>query len=162
MKALALAAALVAMTMASPVMAQTITAPGLKGSTACLGQSEYTNLDLLEIGAITPNSAVFDYQTFSNLYSNLRGRSGDGGPTTFSIELEIHNAKTGTRVVRTGAASITSSAPNFSGSSYTRSGLSPKTPYWATIRVRNPEIYFVARCFMTGGTYTPSNESGQP
>ena len=39
--------------------------------------------------------------------------------------------------------------------------LSAKTPYYVSVSIFNSTV-LARRCFMTGGTYTLNNESGQP
>ena len=152
-----LAASLAATVAAAPVAAQTITAPGLIGSPACVTQRELADYDVMDIGTITPNSAVIEVKAFNNLYGALGG-GGDGAPSEFSIVYSIHNAKTGSRLVRAGVRTVNSGSPNLFTNGYTRSGLSPNTLYYASVSVFNSTV-LARRCFMTGGTYTITNQS---
>ena len=149
--------------MSAPVMAQTVTAPGLKGPQACLGTSEVNRFDLAEATNITSSAARFSPKSVSNLYAQLRAESGDGGPTSFPIRYTVHNAKSG---LRQGAyvigSDITSSNPNFSASP--ENGSYPaKTPHYFTVFTTAAGFGegrpLTRRCFMTGGTYTTSTLS---
>ena len=148
------------MAFAGPVWGQTITAPGLVGQPACAGTGETDDLDVMDIRTITSNSAVVQMKVYNNLYSELRSRSGDGGITSFNISLGIYDAGTGSRAFSQGFT-INSAIPNLGSSNQNSTGLSPNTPYYAVVSVQSPSMILERRCFMTGGTYTPSNESGQ-
>ncbi|MCY3997557.1 MAG: hypothetical protein OXF07_15585 [Rhodobacter sp.] len=164
-----LAAALAATVVAAPVAAQTtINAPGLIGPTACAGQGEAVDTNLGTITTVNNTSAVFTAPRIANMYSILRSRGGDGGPTEFPTNIKVYNAKNGTQ------AGSTQVIANFrsvytelnTAFTFTLSSLTEKTPYYAVVYTTargygegNP---LTVRCFMTGGTYTPSNESGQP
>jgi len=142
--------------MAAPVVAQsTVTAPGLTGPSACVTQGELADYDVMDIGTITPNSAVIEVKAFSNLFGALGG-GGDGGASEFGIVYSIHNAKTGSRLVRAGVRTVNSGSPDLFVNSYTRSGLSPNTPYYASVSIFDSTV-LARRCFMTGGTYTPTH-----
>ena len=159
------AAALVAMVVAAPVAAQTITAPGLVGPNACLGVSEVEEFDLAGVADVTANSAKLVIKNVNNLYSQLRASSGDGGPTSFPIRYTYTNAKTGAKSAVIVIATVDSSNPNFGGSD-PASAFATKTPFYFTVFTTaagwGESRPLTRRCFMTGGTYTPSNEDGQP
>ena len=151
---------------AAPVWAQaTITAPGLKGPLACLGTSEVETFDLAEVADVTSTSARLVTKNVNNLYAQLRAQSGDGGPTSFPIRYTYTNAKTGQKSAVNVITTVDSSNPNFGGSN-PNSSYAMKTPYYFTIYTTasgfGESRPLTRRCFMTGGTYTPSNESGQP
>ena len=162
-----LIAALLAVAFAGPAEAQTITAPGLVGQPACAGTGESVDINFGTISTVGNTSAVFTYVNIANLYSTLRGRVGDGGATAFPIRYRLYNNRTGAQVADNPPSTVIESGnPNFTAAPTTFSGLSEKTPYVAVIYTTasgfgasNP---LLSRCFMTGGTYTPSNESGQP
>jgi len=162
------ALALVALLTAAPVAAQTITAPGLIGPSACAGPVERAAINFGTISAVTKTNATFSAPRIVNMYGMLRSRAGDSGPTAFPTNIKVYNAKTSAQ------AGSTQILANFSSSyrqlnttfSFTLSGLAANTPYVAIVYTTangfgeaNP---FLRRCFMTGGTYTPANESGQP
>jgi len=121
--------------LATPVWAQMVTAPGLIGPNACLRQNEMSDLDLLDITAVTNRSVTLQFRSFTNLYSELGSRTGDGGQTSFSIEYEVHNARTGAHLVCSGIRTITSTRSNYGVNTEVRRGLLANTPYWATVRV---------------------------
>ena len=155
-----LAAALVAMVMAAPVWAQTtITAPGLKGTQACVGTSEIKRFDLAEV-TISGSNATFSPKNVTNLYSLLRSEVGDGGPTSFPILYTYTNAKTGQKSAAIRVTTVDSANPNFSASSEA-AGYTAKTPYYFTVFARasgfGESRPLTRLCFMTGGTYTPTN-----
>ncbi|MCY4276292.1 MAG: hypothetical protein OXE81_00405 [Gammaproteobacteria bacterium] len=160
-----LAAALAATLAAAPVAAQTITAPGLVGPTACLGTSEVDTFDLADVTNITASSARLTLKNVNNLYSQLRASSGDGGPTSFPIRYTYTNAKTGQKSATTVITEVTSGSPNFGGTNQNL-GFTMRTPHYFTIFTTaagwGESRPLTRRCFMTGGTYTPSNEDGQP
>ncbi|MCY4153379.1 MAG: hypothetical protein OXE94_14250 [Aestuariivita sp.] len=162
---LTLAAAL----LVAPVWAQTITAPGLVGQTACAGPGETDNPLTGTVSSITTSGVTINVNAYNNLYGALRAVVGDGGPTSFPIEYHIRNARTNAIVAAAtaGGGTRSSSSPNLNSTgNLPRIGLSPNTPYVLTVEttasgfgVSRP---LMRRCFMTGGTYTPTNESGQP
>ena len=162
-----LIAALLVVAFAGPVWAQTITAPGLVGQPACAGTGEITDINFGTISAVGNTSAVFTYVNISNLYSILRSRSGDGGATVFPIRYRLYNNRTGAQVADNPPSTVIESGnPNFTAAPTTFSGLSARTPYYVVVYTTatgfGESRPFLRRCFMTGGTYTPSNESGQP
>ncbi|MCY3985050.1 MAG: hypothetical protein OXE85_14175 [Roseovarius sp.] len=151
---------------AAPVWAQTITAPGLVGQPACVGPGETDNPVSGSVSSITTSSVGLNTTAYSNLYSALRAQAGDGGPTSFSIQYYVRNARTNAQAASASAGQITSGSPNLNGGLLPISGLSSNTPYVFTIETTASGFGetrpLLRRCFMTGGTYTPSNESGQP
>ena len=153
------AAALVVMLVADPVWAQTITAPGLKGTQACVGTSEIKRFDLAEV-TISGSNATFSPKNVTNLYSLLRSEVGDGGPTSFPILYTYTNAKTGQKSAAIRVTTVDSANPNFSASSEA-AGYTAKTPYYFTVFARasgfGESRPLTRLCFMTGGTYTPTN-----
>ena len=157
------------MAFAGPVWAQTITAPGLVGQPACAGTGELTDLNLggISTRSTAPWNVSYDRVLYNNLYSELRSRAGDGGATTFNIRASVYNARTGARVADAGVIIIRSGVPNLvAGSDVIASNLTARTPYYLVVYTTASGFGearpFMRRCFMTGGTYTPSNESGQP
>ena len=155
------------MAFAGPVWAQTITAPGLVGQPACAGTGEVTDLVSGTISAVTTTGARLTIPTISNLYSALRSRVGDGGPTSFPIAYKIYNNRTGIRITNEVISqTITTSNPNYNSQPLSLGNLSQRTPYmivyYTTATGFGESRPLLRRCFMTGGTYTPSNESGQP
>ncbi|MCY4154600.1 MAG: hypothetical protein OXF58_04660, partial [Gammaproteobacteria bacterium] len=104
---------------------------------------------------------------YTNLYGALRAQAGDGGPTSFPIQLYVRNARTNAIAYTAGAGtrSSTNDSLNASGN-LPVSSLSSNTPYVFTVETTASGFGaarpLLRRCFMTGGTYTPSNESGQP
>jgi len=138
----------------TPVWAQDITAPGLKGAPACDGRGETIDIDLFDISAVSQNSAMFGIKAYSNLFSVLNGREGGGGP--YSLSLQVHPARGGSRVFNLGF-SINSGLPNLGASTQDATGLQPKTTYYAEMTVAGISGAVARRCFMTGGTYTPTN-----
>ena len=154
------------MAFAGPAEAQTITAPGLVGQPACVGPGETDDPVSGSVSGITTNRANTTTEAYSNLYSALRAQVGDGGPTSFPLTLYIRNAITNAVVVNNAyRLAISSSNQNLIAlaSGHT---LSPKTPYVVTLETSASGFGearpLMRRCFMTGGTYTPANESGQP
>ena len=113
-----------------------------------------------------PSSVGLNTTAYSNLYSALRAQAGDGGPTSFTIQYYVRNDRTNAQAASASAGQITSGAPNLNGGLLPISGLSSNTPYVFTIETTASGFGetrpLLRRCFMTGGTYTPSNESGQP
>ncbi|MCY4228124.1 MAG: hypothetical protein OXF20_10635 [Gammaproteobacteria bacterium] len=162
-----LTALLLLAVLAVPAGAQTITAPGLVGQAACNGPGEVTDIDLGDI-SVNTMSVSFDRTEIINLYSTLRSRSGDGGPNSFPILAKVYNTRTDSQVGSTVTlASINSGfTALISGSNQLANGLTVNTPYTAVVYTTATGFGearpFLRRCFMTGGTYTPSNESGQP
>ncbi|MCY4284169.1 MAG: hypothetical protein OXC65_02375, partial [Thiotrichales bacterium] len=161
------AAALVASMMASPVMAQTITSPGLIGPTACVGTGETDDPLTGTISAVQPNQVTLAYDARDNLYSALRSQLGDGGATSFPLRYRVYNARTNSQTGSEGGfATISSGSPNLASGNSVSFSLSEKTPYYIAIYSTasgfGESRPLLRRCFMTGGTYTPSNESGQP
>ena len=155
-----LATAMVAMLVAAPVWAQTtITAPGLKGPQACVGTSDIKRFDLAEV-TISGSNATFSPKNVTNLYSLLRSEVGDGGPTSFPILYTYTNAKTGQKSAAIRVTTVDSANPNFSSSSEA-AGYTAKTPYYFTVFARasgfGESRPLTRLCFMTGGTYTPTN-----
>ena len=155
------AAALVAMVVAGPAGAQSITAPGLVGPSACAGPGETTDPLSGSIRSVRADSADIEIVAYSNLYSDLRGKAGDGGPSQFAIHYRVRNAKTNSviftsqRLVRIG-----SSTQNLGRYLRTLSSLSAKTPYVFEVYTSSGGLEnspLLRRCFMTGGTYTPTN-----
>ena len=151
---------------AAPVWAQTVTAPGLVGQPACVGPGETDDPVSGSVSGITANRANTTTEAYSNLYSALRAQAGDGGPTSFPLTLYIRNAITNAVVVNNAyRLAISFSNQNLIAltSGHT---LSPKTPYVVTLETSASGFGearpLMRRCFMTGGTYTLSNESGQP
>ncbi len=157
------AVALVAMAMAGPVWAQTtITAPGLIGPTACVGPGEVNDPLAGMISAVTTSSVTLAYDAHDNLYSTLRSGLGDGGATSFPIRYRVYNARTGSQAGSEGGfATITSSNPNLVSGTNSPFSLNEKTPYYITIYSTasgyGESRPLLRRCFMTGGTYTPTN-----
>ena len=153
------------MAFAGPVWAQTITAPGLVGQPACAGPGETDNPVSGSVSSITASSANIASNAYSNLYSALRAQAGDGGPTSFAIQYHVRNARTNAQAASASAGRITSGSPNLNGGLLPISGLSSNTPYVFTIETTATGFGearpLLRRCFMTGGTYTPSNESGE-
>ena len=83
-----------------------------------------------------------------------------------TIEYFVRNALTNAQVQRASAGRIVSGSPNLNATNLPISSLTPNTPYVYTVETTasgfgeaNP---LLRRCFMTGGTYTLNNESGQP
>ena len=148
------------MAVAAPVWAQDITAPGLIGPPACQGISEIDTFDLAEVRNITGTTARFAPKNVVNLYGLLRSYAGDGGPTSFPIRYTVHNAKTGARQGPYNLGTVDSSNPNFGGSSQNAS-YPTKTPHYFTVYTTangfGASRPLTRRCFMTGGTYTPTN-----
>ncbi|MCY4292341.1 MAG: hypothetical protein OXC72_11380, partial [Roseovarius sp.] len=163
-----LAAALAVTALAAPVWAQaTITAPGLIGQPACLGTSEVDDPLSGSISAVGTNQATLQIDAVSNLYSSLRAQAGDGGPTEFTLQFKAYNARTNSQQGSIGTfATVNSGSPNLAASTQVPFGLSANTPYYVTVYTTASGFGearpLMRRCFMTGGTYTPSNESGQP
>jgi len=102
------------------------------------------------------------------MYGLLRSQSGDGGPTSFPTNIKVYNAKTGaqagnTQVVADFRQAYTELNTDFT---FTFSSLAAKTPYYALVYTTangfGEGMPLTRRCFMTGGTYTLTNESGQP
>ena len=158
--------ALLAVAFAGPVWAQTITAPGLKGQPACAGTGEVDNPLSGSISAVGTNQATLQIDAVSNLYSSLRAQAGDGGPTEFIIQFKAYNAKTNSQQGSIGTfATVNSGSPNLAASTQVPFGLSARTPYYVVVYTTATGFGearpLMRRCFMTGGTYTPSNESGQ-
>ena len=152
--------------LAAPVSAQTITAPGMIGQPACAGPGETDDPVSGSVSNITANSANTTTDLYSNLYGALRAQAGDGGPTSFPLTLYIRNAITNAVVVNNAyRLSISSSNQDLIAVSAAHT-LSPKTAYVVTLETSasgfGESRPLLRRCFMTGGTYTPSNESGQP
>jgi len=163
-----LIAALLAVAFAGPAEAQTITAPGLVGQPACNGPGEVTDIDLGDISVPSNTMSVsFDRVEIINLYSTLRSRVGDGGPTSFPIVAKVYNTRTDSQV----GSTVTLAAINsgftalVNGSNQLANGLARNTPHsvvvYTTATGFGEARPFLRRCFMTGGTYTPSNESGE-
>ena len=161
-----LAAALAATLLAAPVWAQTITAPGLRGQPACVGAGETDNPLSGGVSNVSTNSVNLSVADFTNLYGALRSTVGDGGPTSFPLWFRIRDAKTNAQVNSTLLATVNSGTPNLQNGTRSRGGLTAKTTYIYTIESTasgfGESRPLLRRCFMTGGTYTPSNESGQP
>ena len=156
-----LAAALVAMGMAAPVAAQTITAPGLVGSPACAGQMESSDPLTGSISSVTTTQVMLSIDARNDLYSSLRSRLGDGGATSFPLRYRVYD-KAGTQKGSEGGfATITSGNPNLVATTQTSFALTEKTPYYITVYTTASgygETWpLLRRCFMTGGTYTPAN-----
>ena len=156
------------MAFAGPVWAQTITAPGLVGQPACAGTGEYVDINFGTISAVATASATFAAPRIANVYSQLRSRSGDGGATEFPTNIKVYNARTGaqagsTQVLANFRQAYTGLNTDFT---FTLSGLTARTPYYVVVYTTATGFGearpLLRRCFMTGGTYTPSNESGQP
>ncbi|MCY4347743.1 MAG: hypothetical protein OXC17_13250 [Aestuariivita sp.] len=153
-----------AMVIVAPVWAQTtITAPGLIGPAACVGQGETADPNFGTISSVTNNNANFRAQRIANMYGNLRSRIGDGGPTEFPTNIKVYNAKTNaqagtTQILATFRQAYTELTQDFN---FTLSSLAEKTPYYAVVYTTAAGFGegrpFVRRCFMTGGTYTPAN-----
>jgi len=143
-------------------MAQTITAPGLVGPKACLGTSEVDTFDLAEVTDITTSSARLTIKNVNNLYSQLRSMSGDGGPTSFPIRYTYTNAKTGAKSAVNVITTVDSSNPNFGGSN-PNTGFAARTPFYFTVYTTangwGESRPLTRRCFMTGGSYTITNQS---
>jgi len=159
--------ALVATLMAAPVMAQTITAPGLKGPAACVGPGETNDPLNGQMKSVAINGATIEIIAFTNLYSSLRGKAGDGAPSQFPIHYRARDARTNSvvftsqRLVR--ITSTTQKLGRYNDKPI--SGLTARTPYVFEVYTTAGGLTdspLLRRCFMTGGTYTPSNESGQP
>ena len=154
------------MAFAGPAEAQTITAPGLVGQPACVGPGETDDPVSGSVSGITASSANTTTGAYSNLYSALRAQVGDGGPTSFPLTLYIRNAITNAVVVNNAYRLAISSSNQDLIALTTSHTLSPKTPYVVTLETSASGFGearpLLRRCFMTGGTYTPSNESGQP
>ncbi|MCY4289529.1 MAG: hypothetical protein OXC63_13180 [Aestuariivita sp.] len=161
-----IAAALVVMMMAAPVWAQSITAPGLIGSAACAGPGEATAPVSGSVTNVSTTGVTLLSGTYNNLFSALRALSGDGGPTEFVIQYKVRNARTNAQAATASAGRITSSNPNLNASNLPISSLAAKTAYVYTVETTASGFGearpLLRRCFMTGGTYTPANESGQP
>ncbi|MCY4337943.1 MAG: hypothetical protein OXD47_04000 [Gammaproteobacteria bacterium] len=157
---------LAALLLAGPTLAQTITAPGLVGAPACAGPGETDNPVSGSVSSVSTTSVTVLSTAYNNLYSALRAQAGDGGPTEFTIQYLLRNAKTNAQVRSASAGRITSSNPNLNASNLPLTGLTAKTPYVYTIETTasgfGESRPLLRRCFMTGGTYTPANESGQP
>ena len=158
------AAALVAVVMAAPVWAQTITAPGLIGPTACVGKGDSVDtINFGTISAVANNNATFSAPRVVNVYGILRSQGGDGGPTEFPTNIKVHNARTGAQAGTTQVLAIfrqvyTQLNTDFT---FTLSGLTANTPYYVVVYTTatgfGENRPFTTRCFMTGGTYTPTN-----
>ncbi|MCY4313372.1 MAG: hypothetical protein OXD44_06720, partial [Gammaproteobacteria bacterium] len=153
--------------LAAPVWAQTVTTPGLVGTPACARAGETDNPVSGSVSSITASSARVTYQAYANLYGALRTQSGDGGPTLFPIQIHIRNARTNAAFWTGGAGTRSSGNPNLgSNANQPINGLSSNTAYVYTVETTasgfGESRPLLRRCFMTGGTYTPNNESGQP
>ncbi|MCY4154010.1 MAG: hypothetical protein OXF58_01610, partial [Gammaproteobacteria bacterium] len=154
--------------LAGPVCAQaTITAPGLKGAAACAGPGESNDPLSGSISSVSTDGAAIEIDAYTNLYSSLRGKAGDGAPSQFPIYYRARDARTNSvaftspRLVR-----ITSGVANLGRyANRSISGLTSNTPYVFEVYTSAGGLEdspLLKRCFMTGGTYTPANESGQP
>ena len=153
--------------LAGPVSAQTVTTPGLVGPPACAGTGESNDPLAGSISAVTTTTVTLSHDARNNLYSELRSRAGDGGATSFPLRYRVYNARTGSQTGSQGGfATITSSNPNLASGTNAPFALTEKTPYYITVYTTasgfGESRPLLTRCFMTGGTYTPSNESGQP
>ena len=139
-------------------MAQTITAPGLIGPRACMGAGETDDplsgsISIANNGAVTLTITAFD-----NLYSSLRGKLGDSAPSTFTIKDRVINLGTGTQVEGS-FATITSSSPNLNASPSPHRSLADKTVHVFEVFIDEIGTPLLRRCFMTGGSYTITNQS---
>ncbi|MCY4201591.1 MAG: hypothetical protein OXD38_03095, partial [Aestuariivita sp.] len=142
-------------------------APGLTGQPACVagnlhrGQPPHINYGSVPNGA---GNMMISGNGYGGqiTYSFLRGRIGDGGTAnSFPVHLTITNTKTGGVIGgRLGTVDSTDTTLTTAMSSYP---LAEKTPYFAELWVdvtglgkANP---LDTACFMTGGTYTITNQS---
>ena len=148
----------------APAWAQTITAPGLVGQPACAGPGETDDPLSGSVKAITTSGVTINIDAYSNLYGALRAQTGDGGPTLFPIQFYIRDARTGTIVAAAtaGGGTRSSGSPNLNATGdLPRSGLNPNTLYVLTVETTasgfGESRPLMRRCFMTGGTYTPTN-----
>jgi len=143
------------------VWAQTITAPGLIGPTACVGPGETDNPVSGSVSNVSSTSVTLLSVAYDNLYSALRAQAGDGGPTEFVIQYKVRNARTNAQAATASAGRITSGNPNLNATNLPISSLAAKTPYVYTIETTasgyGESRPLMRRCFMTGGTYTPTN-----
>ena len=150
------------MAFAGPIWAQTITAPGLVGQPACAGPGETDNPLSGSVSSITASSVSLNNNAYDNLYSALRAQAGDGGPTSFPLRLYVRNGRTNAVVNNISLSTIDSGRPSINRSSTSWSSLSSNTLYVFTIETTasgfGESRPLLRRCFMTGGTYTPSNE----
>ena len=151
--------------MASPGWAQ-VTTNGLTGINACSG------------GYLESNPAAFDSSSNQNSatntsvnfklsslldWTNLRGLMGvaDNPVSSITVYGKVKNTRSNTdvRIIDFGAVTSTQN-PSYSDNNVT---LTEKTPYVLILYTgfsghgeSNP---FGVQCFMTGGTYTPANDT---
>ena len=144
--------------MTAPVWAQTITAPGLVGPPACVGQGETDDPLSGSISITGDGNVSLTITAFDNLYSSLRSRVGDSAPTTFTIKDRVRSVGTGIQVEGS-FATITSGSPNLNASPSPHRSLVDKTVYVFEVFVDEIDRPLLRRCFMTGGTYTITNLS---
>jgi len=143
--------------------AQTITAPGLNGPGACAGQAETAAINVGTITSVATNTANFRAPRIVDMFGKLRSRAGDGAPALFPTRIKVYNARTGAQAGSTQIIAMFSSSYKQLNTTFNfaLSGLTPKTPYYALVYTTASGFGELApltrRCFMTGGTYTPTN-----
>ena len=155
-----LAAALMAMVVAAPVAAQGIISNGRVGPQTCAGIGESVDPVVGSIESVTANSANINIDAYTNLYSQLSSRTGDGGPIQFPIHFRARNAKTNAIVFNSNRliriSSVTANLGRYRNRPMT--GLRPRTQYVYEVYTSAGGLGpLLRRCFMTGGTYMPTN-----